>query len=51
LPGALDFRALTPAGPVWVRQVPGLSLWLYFSFDDRDLTIHDLRSIEPIAID
>jgi hypothetical protein len=51
LPGALDFRAMMPQGEVWVRQVPGLSLWLYFTFTADEITVLDLRSIEPIRID
>lgn len=51
LPGPLDFKAMMPQGEVWVRQIPGLSLWLYFTFDEGGITVLDLRSIEPIRID
>jgi hypothetical protein len=52
LPGPLDPRTLFPSvGVVWVRRIPGLTLWLYYSFDDAELTVHDLRNREPITID
>jgi hypothetical protein len=51
-PGPLDTRTLFPSvGIVWVRRVPGLPLWLYYSFNDVELTMHDIRNREPIAID
>ena len=40
-----------PQGEVWVRQIPGLSHWLYFTFDEGEITVLDLWSIEPIRID
>jgi hypothetical protein len=52
LPGPLDTCALfPPVGAVWVRRVLGQALWLYYDFDDVELTVHDVRNREPILLD
>ena len=51
LPGPLDFRAMMPSGEVWVRRVPGASLWLYYTFEADELTVWSLNNREPIRID
>ncbi len=51
LPGPLDFRAMMPVGEVWVRRVPGVALWIYYTFSDDQLTVFSLNNREPIRID
>lgn len=51
LPGAQDAETMYP--PVrryWFRRVPGLNLWVYFRFDDRELVAVDVSAKPPVPI-
>ena len=50
LPG--DFAALRwPVGVAWAREAGSFSLWVLYTFDERFVTLHELRSTRPVRVD
>jgi hypothetical protein len=52
VPGPLDFEALIPpVGAAWARRVPGLSLWVFYRFDEGEVEVLAMTDSEPIRVD
>ena len=47
LPGPSDFAAIAkPVGRAWVRRVTGRNIWLWYRFNDAEVTLLTV-TIEP----
>jgi hypothetical protein len=52
LPGPQDFEALAPVfGVAWVRRVAGLDLWVFFRFDEIEVTVLSVTSRPPVRVE
>jgi hypothetical protein len=51
LPGPDREALMPPVVRYWFRRVPGHNLWLWYAFDDADLTLVSLTNIPPVPID
>ena len=52
LPKPHDFEALAPiVGVAWVRRVPNLDLWVFFRFDDLEVTVLAVTSRPPVRVE
>lgn len=53
LPGPDDFETfMPPVSPrYWCRPVPGIALWIYFAFDDREVHVLNLTNRAPPVLE
>ena len=52
LPKPQDFEALAPViGVAWARRVADLDLWVFFRFDDDEVTIIGLTARPPTRVE
>lgn len=52
LPTSHDFEALLPpVGVAWARRVPGVQLWVFFTFDANEVTILAMTEQEPVPVE
>ncbi|MGO8997120.1 MAG: hypothetical protein ACLQVI_27710 [Polyangiaceae bacterium] len=52
LPGASDYEARThPVGRAWVRRVGGRNLWLWYRFNDDEVTLITVTVEPPVPSD
>jgi hypothetical protein len=51
LPGPDDYRTgIPPVMTAWVRPIPRVSLWVYYSFDESKVVVSLVRDSPPEAI-
>jgi hypothetical protein len=51
LPGPSDFAAIAkPVGRAWVRRVGGLNIWLWYRFDDAEVTLLTVTTEPPLPL-
>ena len=52
LPGPADFEAREkPVGRAWVRRVAGRNLWLWYRFNDEEVSLLTLTTEPPVPLD
>lgn len=52
LPGPGDYESTThPVGRAWVRRVAGRNLWLWYRFNDDEVTLVTVTTDPPVPLD
>jgi len=52
LPGATDYEAeMKPIGRAWVRRISDRNLWLWYRFNDEELTLIAVTTEPLVPID
>jgi hypothetical protein len=52
LPGASDYEARThPVGRAWVRRVGSRNLWLWYRFNEEEVTLITVTTEPPVLSD